>query len=694
MGEHPLADEFLLKLLPRTGAGDPIIGGMHLKSRLGSGAMGAVFKGHHPRLNVPVAVKILAPNQGSQESNERAGRWFQREAQLLWQVQSTNVVRVSDVGRDETSGLQYMVMDYVRGMDAAAFVEAYTNFMLQPTTTVSVDGNDSKVLPTWQNGLEETIAVRICLAAARGLEAIHDKNIIHRDIKPDNILIPYLSDHTAENDITQVDFDRTQLVDLGVARLEQDNTTTQQGLIVGTPAYMSPEQASGRDVVKASDVYSLGTTLYYLLAGRAPFEGTGGAAIVVKVLTQDPVPITKYCSRLSSATLEVLHRCMSKSSADRYEDGRALRRALEQASAVLPAESETLKLFSLPALSAIARAVEPGAAAMPTPTPAKAPPRGGAGPKTPPAGTPNMNAGPGAKAGTGPAPQTGSHRRGTPSKLPAVENKGEARGQKKAVAAGSASSAGSARRPAPRAANLSAGSGSRGAGSADGRGADKPATTGHGAGSGRKALPEIDDAVGPAGPTAQALHSAPGELDEFLPSEADPHGEQRGKLESALIRLRAFNDEFSTWAALPAAAWGGMTVVGLFYRGYILGGIALLAPIIGAALLPFLMKGRFRLAGVLVSLPFSLAGWWLLDQVGGIFTAGGAAAFAHLRGHAGPPDGGVNAYIGLGVVSVLVAVSLVSIGHAVWFFIHRRKMQEVLAQLAAQDRPAAARRKR
>ena len=291
MPDHPLTDEFLLKLLPRNEAGDPIIGGILLKSRLGSGAMGAVFKGFHPRLRVPVAVKILAPNLTSNEANERAARWFQREAQLLWQVQSTNVVRVSDVGHDEASSLHFMVMDYVRGMSAAGFVDAYNDFMIAPSTTAAIDGSGRHGTPEWDNGIDEAIAIRICLAAARGLDALHEKNIIHRDIKPENILIPYRSGYTQDLDLTQLDFDKTQLVDLGVARLEQDSNTTQQGMIVGTPAYMSPEQALGTEAVKPSDVYSLGATLYYLLAGQPPFKGASGHAVVLKVLSESPRPI-------------------------------------------------------------------------------------------------------------------------------------------------------------------------------------------------------------------------------------------------------------------------------------------------------------------------------------------------------------------------------------------------------------------
>ncbi|HTL53886.1 MAG TPA: serine/threonine-protein kinase, partial [Planctomycetota bacterium] len=361
---HPLERDSLLKNLPRNPAGDPILGGMHLQSRLGKGAMGAVYKGHHPRLNVAVAVKVLPPNLADPKATEQAARWFQREAQLLWQVQSTNVVRVSDVGQDTATGLHYMVMDYVHGMPLGRFLDAYESFMVQPETP---SGAGAAGATPARRGVSESIAVAICLAAARGLEAIHAKNIVHRDIKPDNILIPYRNGFQRLNDITELDFDKTQLVDLGIARQEKDDNSTQQGLILGTPAYMAPEQARGLDVTKPSDVYALGATLYFLLAGQAPFVGQNPAEIVVQVAHEAPQPIEKHCSNLSPATRQLLARCMQKDPAQRFEDGRALRRACDQLAATVPPDAQTRRLFRLPENSAIAPAIQLPSPSAPTP---------------------------------------------------------------------------------------------------------------------------------------------------------------------------------------------------------------------------------------------------------------------------------------------------------------------------------------
>lgn len=638
MADHPLAEEFLLKMLPRNDTGDPVIGGMHLQSRLGSGAMGAVFKGHHPRLNVLVAVKILAPNQGSKENNERAARWFQREAQLLWQVQSTNVVRVSDVGVDEQTGLQYMVMDYVRGMTAADFVEHYNNFMLQPTSTVEVvDGDEAA--PTWQNGLDETIAVRICLAAARGLEAIHEKNIIHRDIKPDNILIPYRADYTKDFDITQLDFDKTQLVDLGVARQSADSATTQQGLIVGTPAFMAPEQAQGEDPVKASDVYSLGATLYYLLAGRAPFMGKSHA-VVVKVVTEAPPPIEQLVPRLANLTRELIAKCMEKSAAKRFADGRELRRALERVSAELPTQPGELGMFTLPALSAVAKAVNPDA-----------PTGGGTAPTA--AGQPGTAKHNPVKVTAGP--------RTSGQKLPSAPSDAAAPGVAAAAVLGRRTTGPqkpvAAAQPKP----------STGA-------AAKPAT-------GAQAKVPAKGKTRKVGPPTGSQPTPIAETPNYLPSDEDPRKKEREALQAAEKGQQRMEEVYATWAAIPPAAWGGLTAAGCFYHAQWLLGFLMTILTVGACALPFLMQGRFRRIGVVLGGAVSLGGYWLLDGVGGILTEGLARVWGTDRARAAGESVTVNDWLS---TIALTLVGLMMCG--VWYYLTRYFMDEKKRQQLAAER--------
>jgi serine/threonine-protein kinase len=207
-----------------------LIGGCRIVQPLGRGGMGEVYLAEHLALQKPVAVKILPPDRGARDHVAR----FLKEARMCSRIEHPNVVTIYDVG--EQDGLHYIIMQYVQGKTLAELVQA-----------------QGGPLP-WRS------ALRLVQLAAKGLQAVHDHGLIHRDVKPSNIML------SADS--------RVLLMDFGLVREEIDPNTTDPSLIAGTPAYMSPEQCEGRPLDRRSDVFSLGSTLYCLLTGHSPFQGT------------------------------------------------------------------------------------------------------------------------------------------------------------------------------------------------------------------------------------------------------------------------------------------------------------------------------------------------------------------------------------------------------------------------------------
>ncbi|MHA1571625.1 MAG: protein kinase domain-containing protein, partial [Alphaproteobacteria bacterium] len=209
-----------------------VIGGCKIEKKLGQGGMGAVYKAHHAALDIPVAVKILPPHFAMRDPAfvER----FIREARSAAKLQHQNIVGVLNVGQEH--GMHFIVMQFVDGCSLQEMLK------------------ENKKLPP---GKAIDIITQICSA----LELARKNNIVHRDIKPDNIML--------DNDGT------AKLADLGLAK-EMDDAidVTQSGAAMGTPHYMSPEQASdAKTADHRSDIYSLGCTLYHMISGEVPYPG-------------------------------------------------------------------------------------------------------------------------------------------------------------------------------------------------------------------------------------------------------------------------------------------------------------------------------------------------------------------------------------------------------------------------------------
>src|SRR4051812_21685777 len=262
------------------------VGHCILEREIGKGGMGSVYLAHHVGLNKPVAIKIMsAALIGSDDHIQR----FKREAQMAASLEHPNVVQVFDVG--ESNGLYYLAMQYVVGSSLEEVLQARGRLPLKE-------------------------AIPIVRGVARALDAAREKGVVHRDIKPANILL------TKDGAVKVVDF--------GLARQgDPRDGLSMPGQIVGTPYYMSPEQAQGLALDVRSDLYSLGATFYHLITGQRVFEGDTALAILMKHLNEAPRPPHEICPDLSPAVSRVVLTMLAKNPDDRYPTGEAVVQALD-----------------------------------------------------------------------------------------------------------------------------------------------------------------------------------------------------------------------------------------------------------------------------------------------------------------------------------------------------------------------------
>src|SRR5262249_40617855 len=251
--------------------------------------MGVVYRAVDVRLNRPVAVKFLSADLADLPARRR----FQREAQTASSLNHPHILTVFDVGEHE--GRQYLVTEFVDGGTLRSWKQRKN--------------------PRWPELIE------LLAAVADGLACAHDAPILHRDIKPDNILVTTSG--------------YAKLADFGLAKLiEPDNDApsrgtaierrTTPGTILGTIPYMSPEQASGLPVDGRSDIFSLGVVLYEFLAGRRPFDGATNLETLQAIIHRPPEPLVKLCPGLPAGLRLVVERALEKDPALRYQSAREL----------------------------------------------------------------------------------------------------------------------------------------------------------------------------------------------------------------------------------------------------------------------------------------------------------------------------------------------------------------------------------
>lgn len=255
------------------------IGRYELIQKIGEGGMGSVYKARDTSTGRIVALKVLPPNLAQDKTF--MGR-FQREAIAVTRLEHPNIVRGLDVG--SAGGAHYIAMEFI-------------------------DGQDCDKILARRNRLPEKEAIRIALQVAKALQYAATKRLVHRDIKPANILV------TQDG--------KAYLTDLGLAKSTSATAAklTQTGITMGTPHYISPEQAMGApDLDIRSDIYSLGATLYHLVTGRVPFEGSSPAVIVAKHLTEELPNPKDIVPELSPGLVAVLEKMLAKDRNDRYQD--------------------------------------------------------------------------------------------------------------------------------------------------------------------------------------------------------------------------------------------------------------------------------------------------------------------------------------------------------------------------------------
>ena len=310
----------------------PMLGGAALLNRLGEGGMGSVYRGYNPKLRREVAVKVPFPEIFRAQRAAEA-RFF-REAQIAALVQSEHLIRVQEVGHD--FGLSYMMMELVNGKTASQVMKAHA----QLTGIV---------------GLGEHIALEICIAAAKGLAAAHASGIVHRDIKPDNILIPY------NETLTALDYSAAKLADLGIARRESETAgLTATNVSLGTIGYMAPEQiCNARNAGKPADIFGLGVTLYWLVTGKAPFKCDSVYETLADTIHNPHQTVRFWRPDVSQNYAAIVDACLAKNPLDRYQDAGLLvddliycRRLLE--SSEQPGASEKAKSILTPSRAAMA----------------------------------------------------------------------------------------------------------------------------------------------------------------------------------------------------------------------------------------------------------------------------------------------------------------------------------------------------
>jgi serine/threonine-protein kinase len=319
-----------------------------LGDRLGIGGMSTVLRAFDSRLERAVAVKLLAEHLA--EDSQFVAR-FRREALAAARLVHPNIVQVFDFGLDERSGRHYIVMELIRGQSGAEILR------------------EQGVL-----GVQETLA--LIAQACRGLDYAHRNGVVHRDVKPGNLL--------------RADDGVVKLADFGIAKaVTEESAITQVGSVIGTAAYLAPEQAAGEQVGPPADLYALGVVTYQFLAGRLPYEAQSLTELALKQQREIPPPLDELNPEVTPQLAVAVERALTLDPRDRYADAEAFRQAVTDGARgvgpteithALPATEATRALRPSTEATSVARpATQPRQARAPRaprPAPAGGPPTG------------------------------------------------------------------------------------------------------------------------------------------------------------------------------------------------------------------------------------------------------------------------------------------------------------------------------
>jgi serine/threonine protein kinase/HAMP domain-containing protein len=284
------------------------IGRYEIEELVGEGATAVVYRAHDPAIGRTVAVKLLKTEHGIDEDYLTR---FQREAQSAGAISHPNIVTIYDVGR--VDGTPYITMEFLNEKTLADVIASGERL------------SHKRIL---------SIGIQLALA----LDHAHSRGVIHRDIKPDNVLVL----NNGEN---------VKLTDFGIARLEgvDDAQRTHVGTVLGTPRYMSPEQALGRGGDGRSDLFSLGAILYELLTGRRAFDSNNLAMLMLQIVQQDPPPLTEPTAGVPEGLQHAVMKLLAKKPEQRFQSGDQLAEVLKRELEALTAqEEETSRNHFLP----------------------------------------------------------------------------------------------------------------------------------------------------------------------------------------------------------------------------------------------------------------------------------------------------------------------------------------------------------
>ncbi len=277
----------------------PMLGRYQIEKELGKGAMGVVYLGRDPKINRVVAIKTMALSQEFDEDElvEVKERFF-REAETAGRLNHQNIVTMYDAG--EEHDLAFIAMEFLKGRDLVPYTKP------------------DHLLPLAQ-------VVSIMARVADALAYAHSNHVVHRDVKPANVMY-------------EPESDQVKVTDFGIARIT-DSSKTKTGMVLGTPSYMSPEQLSGKKIDGRSDIFSLGVTLYQLVCGKLPFTGESMAQLMFKIANEEQADVRTVNPRVPKELAAVIARAMNKDIAQRYQSGEDMARDLRACLAAIPAQA-------------------------------------------------------------------------------------------------------------------------------------------------------------------------------------------------------------------------------------------------------------------------------------------------------------------------------------------------------------------
>jgi serine/threonine-protein kinase len=273
-----------------------------LEGRLGFGGMSTVHRALDLRLERQVAVKLLAEHLA--EDPTFVSR-FQREAQAAARLVHPNIVQVFDSGQDERTGQYFIVMEYIEGQSCAE--------ILRDDGWVEVDE-----------------AIAIVEQACEGLHYAHRNGVVHRDVKPGNLL------RAREGEV--------KLADFGIAKATEQSSITQVGSVLGTAAYLAPEQARGEEAGPSADLYALGVVTYQMISGRLPYEAASLTELALKQQQEEPPTLDTLVAAVGPELADSVAIALALDPRDRYQTAREMGRALQDGLAgIAPGERQTAR---------------------------------------------------------------------------------------------------------------------------------------------------------------------------------------------------------------------------------------------------------------------------------------------------------------------------------------------------------------